>query len=207
MRLYSKLILLLIIKRHLESLTLFKSASTDWRQPLKASIRILLLLVAMAVGVSSCGYRNPYVYSGPTKTIYITNWKNRTSKLNLNSDIYKSLLKWYQKSGSFKVSKQKSGADFILAGEIVSINLPSLTYNTASDSSAVEVKLTIRYILKDLKQNQVMFEQSKATLSEDYTVSADTAVTADNEQDALEEIIDNMSETIYLKTLKKLSKM
>ncbi len=172
---------------------------------MKAISRTILLLIALAVGISSCGYRNPYVYTGPTKTIYITNWKNNTSKLQLNTEIYRSLLKWYQKSGSFKVTKKKSGADYILAGEIVSINLPSLTYNSANDSSTVEVKMTVRYILKDLVQNKVLFEQKKTTMSEDYTQSSDSAISADNEQDALEEIIDNMSETIYLMTLKKIT--
>jgi len=172
---------------------------------LKALIRIIPLFLVLAVGISSCGYHNPYVYSGPTKTIYITNWKNRTSKLNLNTDIYKSLLKWYQKSGSFKVTKKKDGADFILAGEIISIKLPSLTFDAANDASTVKVKLMVRYIFKDLEQNKILFKQSKITLVEDYVTSTDTAVTDDNEKKALEEIIDDMSETIYLKTLKKLN--
>lgn len=179
----------------------------DWRHPLKALIRILPFLLVLAVGISSCGYRNPYVYNGPTKTIYITNWKNRTSELNLNSDIYQSLLKWYQKAGSFKITKKKEHADFILAGEIISIRLPSLTFDAANDASNVEVKLTVRYILKDLTQNKILFEQSKTTFSEDYIISVDSAITADNEKEALETIIDDLSESIYLETLKKLSKM
>ena len=179
----------------------------DWRHPVKKLIRIIPLFLILAVGITSCGYRNPYVYNGPTKTIYITNWKNRTSELHLNTDIYQSLLKWYQKAGSFKVTKKKSGADFILAGEIVSIKLPSLTFDAVNDASTVEAKLTIRYILKDLKQNTILFEQKKTTLSEDYITSKDTAITADNEEKALEEIIDSMSETIYLKTLKQLARM
>ena len=171
---------------------------------MKALIRIIPLFLVLAVGISSCGYRNPYVYNGPTKTIYITNWKNRTSELNLNTDIYQSLLKWYQKAGSFKVTKNKSGADFILAGEIVSIKLPSLTFDATNDASTVEAKLTVRYILKDLKQDKVLFEQKKITLSEDYLSSTNTQTTSDNEAKALEEIIDTISERIYLNTLKQI---
>lgn len=173
---------------------------------MKALTRIVPIFLVLAFVISSCGYRNPYVYNGPKKVIYLTNWNNRTSELNLNSEIYQSLLRWYQKAGSFKITKNKKDADFILAGEIVSINLPSLTFNSVNDASNVEVKLTVRYILKDIKGNKVLFEQSKTILSEDYVTSSDTSVTADNEEEALKEIIDNMSETIYLKTLKKLAR-
>ena len=174
---------------------------------MKTLIRILPLFLVLTFGISSCGYRNPYIYTGPSKTIYITKWKNRTSELQLNNAIYKSLLEWYQKAGSFKITRKKEGADFILAGEIHEIKLPSLTFNADNDASKVKVELTVRYILKDLTQDKVLFEQSKTTLTEDYDVSTSSAVTADNEQEALDEIIDTMSETIYLKTLKKLMRM
>ena len=78
--------------------------------------------------MAGCGYHNPYVYTGPEKVIYIMDWKNRTSELGLDADIYKSLIRWFQKSRSIKTTKKRDGADLILAGEIVSIDIPSLSY-------------------------------------------------------------------------------
>ena len=112
----------------------------------KCFIPLLILFVFL---LSSCGYRNPNVYSGPEKSIYITNWKNRTNELTLDIKIYQSLVKWYQKSSSITVTKGREGADLILAGEIVSIDLPSLSYGESSAASEVKLKLKIRYILKD----------------------------------------------------------
>jgi hypothetical protein len=156
---------------------------------------------------SSCGYHNPYVYNGPELSLYITNWNNRTSELNLDSKIYLSLIKWYQKSGSIKVKREKAGADLILAGEIISINLPSLTYGVNNATTQARVYLTVRYILKNLKTDKIIFEVSRKVLSETYSINADSTVTSDNESKALDKIINDLSEDIYIQTLGKLRRM
>ena len=43
--------------------------------------------------------------------------------LQLDAKIYQSLIKWYQRSGSLNITKTKEGADYILAGEIISYNI------------------------------------------------------------------------------------
>jgi Lipopolysaccharide-assembly len=156
--------------------------------------------------LTSCGYYNPYVYSGPDRDLYITNWHNRTNDLLLDAKIYQSLNRWYQKSGSIKVTKQKEGAQLILAGEIISIDLPSLSYGTGNNATEVKVLLTVRYILKDLQNGKVLMEVAHEVWTEEYKVGASSSENADNEKDALAIIIDDMSEKIYIKTLSILSK-
>lgn len=174
---------------------------------MKSIFRLLLLTLTISALLASCGYRNPYVYSGPDRTIYVTNWKNRTSELQLDSTIYQSLLKWFQKSGSLKITKSKEGSDFILAGEIISIALPTLTYNASNSASQVKIRLKVRYILKDLTTDEILIEQPQATMTEEYTVTSSYSTTKDNENDALETIIDELSQKIYQDTLLKFSKM
>lgn len=155
----------------------------------------------------SCGYYNPYVYSGPEKVIYITNWKNRTSELGLDSDIYQSLVRWFQKSGSIKISKQKEGADLVLAGEIVSISIPSLSYGAGNTTSEIKVKLTVRYILKDLTTGKAVMEVPKELWTEGYLVGASSSETRDNQDEAIKTIIDDLSQKIYQQTLVELPKL
>lgn len=167
---------------------------------------LISLFLLTGFGLVSCGYYNPYVYSGPDRDIYITQWHNRTNELLLDAKIYQSLTQWYQKSGSIKVTKQKEGANLILAGEIVSIDLPSLTYGTGNDATEVKVLLTVRYILKDLDTNKVVLEVSNEIWTEEYKVGLSSSESADNEKDALKTIIDDISEKIYIKTLSYLAK-
>jgi hypothetical protein len=169
-------------------------------------VKILLRLfpiLLLGLVIASCGYRNPNVYTGPSKTIYIKEWKNRTSELNLNSDIYRSLTKWFQKSGSISTIRKNEGADLILAGEIVSIELPSLSYSNRV-ASEVKVKLRVRYILKDIASQKVIIETPDETWTEEYLVSSNVTTNLDNEADAIDVIIEDLSQKIYQKTVSEL---
>lgn len=157
--------------------------------------------------LTSCGYYNPYVYSGPEKVIYITDWKNRTSELGLDNQIYQTLVRWYQKSGSIKISKQKEGADLILAGEIISIDLPTLSYGSGNTASEVKVKLKVRYIIKDLATGKIVLEVPKELWTQGYLVGASVSETEDNQDEAVETIIDDLSQKIYQQTLVELPKL
>lgn len=163
------------------------------------------LCLILLILVTSCGYRNPYVYSGPEKAIYVTPWKNRTSELQLDAKIYQNLVKWFQKSDSIKVVNKKEGADFILGGEIISIDLPSLSYGKSNVTKEVKLKLKIRYIVKDLMTKEILVEVPGEVRTEEYTVTSDVSTTSDNEKEALKIIIDDLSRDIYLSTLNKLS--
>ncbi len=174
---------------------------------MKPIFRSLVVFLTIALLVSACGYRNPYVYSGPDRTIYATTWKNRTNVLLLDSKIYQSLIKWYQKSGSLIISKDKENADFILAGEIISIDLPSLTYGGANTTSEVNIRLRVRYIMKDLRNGNVLIEQPSEVWTEAYKVGPNSTVTKDNENEALEVIIDELSQKIYQRSLIEFAKL
>jgi len=174
---------------------------------LKRFIRWVLLCMAVAIFLSGCGYRNPYVYSGPDKSIYVTTWNNRTSDLQLDAQIYQELLKWFQKSRSLKITKSKEGSDFILAGEIISADIPSLAFDAGNTASDVRLTLKVRYIFKDLATDKVLIETPSETWQQSYTVTSDAAETRDNAKEAQEKIIEDMSQMIYQRTLLEISKL
>ena len=166
------------------------------------NVSILLFLILVA----SCGYRNPNVYNGPSKVIYATEWKNRTSELGLDSKIYRSLTSWFQKSGSITTVREKDGADLILAGEIVSIELPSLSYGS-NVATEVKVRLKVRYILKEISTNKVLLEVPSETWTEEYLVTTSSSTNSDNETEALDQIIEDLSKKIYQRTVAILPKL
>lgn len=167
---------------------------------------ILPLLLLSVLVFTGCGYRNPNVYTGPEKNIYITNWNNKTNLLSLDIDIYQSLVKWFQKSGKIIVTNKREGADLILAGEILSIDQPSLSYGQRRAATEVKLKLTIRYIIKDLNSGTVILEVPSELWSEDYLVGDTSSETSDNEKEALDTIIDDLSQKIYRAAIKELTK-
>lgn len=174
---------------------------------LKTKIIFLSIGLIFTFLLSSCGYHNPYVYDGPDKTIYLASWKNRTSELQLDSRIYQSLIKWYQKSESLRVVKDKEGADLVLGGEIVSIDLPSLSYGANNTTREVKLRMQVRYIMKDLKNDSIIFQEPGQLRTEAYTTSQNHSINSDSEKEAIETIIDQLSQDIYLRTLEKLPKL
>ncbi|MCL7489558.1 MAG: LPS assembly lipoprotein LptE [Desulfobulbaceae bacterium] len=168
------------------------------------SVLPVLLILAFLLG--GCGYYFPHVYDGPTKKIYMANWKNRTSNLGLDSDIYQSLSSWFQKSQAIILTKNKEDADLILAGEIMSIDLPSISW-TDTRATEVRVRLDVRYILKDLQTDEILWEVPKEIWTEEYPTTGGSAAMADNEKKALDQILDDLSERLYLGTLEKLRQM
>jgi hypothetical protein len=167
----------------------------------------LLPLIAIACIFAACGYRNPNVYTGPHKSIYITEWKNQTSELGLDSKLYRSMTKWFQKSGSISTVRQKEGADLILAGEIVSIELPSLAYGAGRLTAEVKVRLRIRYIVKEISSNKILLEIPDQMWEESYLVSYNSSETMDNETKALDKIIEDLSQKIYQRTIATLPQL
>jgi len=174
---------------------------------LKTTLRLSSLFLLISMFLAACGYHSPYVYSGPEKSIYVTHWKNRTNALQLDTKIYQSLTHWFQKSNALKVTNEKTGADLILAGEIISIQLPSLSYGAGNNTTEVKVILNVRYILKDIKTDKVLLEVPVETWTKDSRIASSSTATSDNEAKALASIIDDLSEKIYIKALDRLSQI
>lgn len=171
---------------------------------LSRTVLILSLFGALLTG--ACGYYFPHIYDGPAKTIYMPNWKNRTSQLGLDSEIYQTLSRWFQKSGAITLTKNREEAEMILAGEIVNIDLPSVSWDANARSSEAKVKLVVRYILKDIQSDEILWEVPSETWTEAYSTTGGSSERTEAEKQALEQIITDLSERIYIGTLSKLRK-
>lgn len=167
-----------------------KTPSTFWA----------LLLVSLLL-LGGCGYYFPHDYQGPRRVIYAATWNNRTNKLNLDMRIYQSLSRWFQKTQSIDLTKEKAGADYVLSGEVISIDLPTVSWNSSSSTTGTKVSLYVRYSLKNLKTGKVVWEVNSKLYTADTTVQVATVASDD---EALGTIIEDMSENIYLGVLKKL---
>ncbi|NLZ17250.1 MAG: hypothetical protein GX087_05900 [Desulfobulbaceae bacterium] len=169
---------------------------------MKRSGRVFLALFLLsAFFLAGCGYYFPHVYDGPERRVYMPNWENRTNKLGLDNRIYQSLARWFQKSDMVMLTKERAGADYILAGEIVAIDLPSVSWDGVTRASGINVKLVVRYVLKDLKSGEIVWEVPGKLYSADYT---EARVSASGDEMSLREIVDDMSEEIYVGTLHRI---
>ncbi|WP_028579187.1 LPS assembly lipoprotein LptE [Desulfogranum japonicum] len=162
----------------------------------------ICLFALITLCLTSCSaYYFPHVYHGPERTIYMPTWQNRTNKLGLDAKIYQELSRWFRKADSVNLTKDRESADLILAGEINYIELPSVSWDGSGSATDVKVRLGVRYVLKDIQSGEILWEKPKEIWTEDYTSST---INAAVEDEALDEIVSDLSESIYLGILKRL---
>lgn len=168
------------------------------------TIKNLLFFLCVFLVLGGCGYYFPHVYTGPERLVYMPNWKNRTDKLGIDNSMYKSLSAWFQKSEKINLTKDRETADLVLAGEIISIDLPGVGWNTDAQTTDVKVMLRLRYVLKNVRTGKILWEVPNEVWTENYNTLTNLA---DTEEKAVDEILDEVSEKIYLGTLDKIRKM
>ena len=166
------------------------------------SRRAACLLLALALpALAGCGYSFPHVMDGPERVIYMPDWENRTNKLSLDNRIYQSLARWFQKTDAARLTKTREGADYILAGEIQYIDLPSVSWDGVTRSKSINVILVVRYALQDVKTGKLIWEVPGKAYTADYS---EERVSAAGDEVALDEIIADMAEDIYIGTLRRI---
>jgi len=180
--------------------------NTKKEQTVKLSRTVLILCLLTGFFVGGCGYYFPHVYDGPAKSVYMPNWKNRTSQLGLDAQIYQTLSRWFQKSGAITLTKKREEADIILAGEIVNIDLPSVSWDADARTKEAKVHLIVRYIIKDIHTDDILWEVPNEVWTEAYSTAGGSSAMAEAERKALDQIITDMSERIYIGFLDKLRK-
>jgi hypothetical protein len=165
-----------------------------------------LLLFLMAVLLCSCGYTNPYVQKNANadeayaKTLLITTWQNRTNELGLESAYFRLFNTWFKRSSKVSVVFEEDQADLKLTGEIFSIDLPGLFYNSFDEAIEIKIKLTVRFTLYDNRNNEILWQEKHYTIYEPFLLDPSGEQTQYNRKQALFRIGDEISELIYLRT-------
>ena len=169
---------------------------------MKISRRAACLLLALALpALAGCGYHFPHVMDGPERVIYMPDWENRTNKLSLDNRIYQAVSRWFQKTDAARITKTRAGADYILGGEITYIFLPSVSWDGMSRAKSINVVLVVRYVLQDAKTGKIVWEVAGKAYSSDYS---EDRISAAGDEVALDEIIGDLAEDIYIGTLRRL---
>ncbi|MDH3348629.1 MAG: LPS assembly lipoprotein LptE [Desulfobulbaceae bacterium] len=172
---------------------------------MKTLITGLLLFLSITALLGGCGYYFPHIYEGPQVTVYLPEWKNRTNQLDIDTKMYRSLSGWFQKSKAISTTKIKENADLALAGEIISLDLPSAAWDENSVANVVKVRLKVRYVLKDLKSDEILWEEPGKQWSED-SAAGNNMISLEDENRAVEKIIDDISQRLYIGTLDRIRK-
>ncbi len=163
----------------------------------------LFLLFFVVLLLSSCGYTNPYVRKESQENhvhkLLITTWQNRTNELGLESEYFRLLNSWFKKSSRIDVVFEQEAADLKLTGEISSIDLPGLFYDSFDEALEIKIKLTVDFTLFDNHNNVILWQEKQYTIHEPFILDPAGAQTQLNKHRSLLLIGDEIGELIYLR--------
>ena len=164
----------------------------------------LFMLFLIVILLSSCGYTNPYARNNSkdtyTKTLFITIWQNRTNELGLESEYFRLFNAWFKKSGRIAVVFDEDDTDLKLIGEISSIDLPGLFYNSSDKALEIKIKLTVSFTLYNTTNNSILWQEKQYVIYEPFLLDPTGEETQYNKKRALLRIGDEIGEIIYLRT-------
>ena len=164
----------------------------------------LFMLFLIVVLLSSCGYTIPYARNNSkdtyTKTLFITIWQNRTNELGLESEYFRLFNAWFKNSGRIAVVFDEDDADLKLIGEISSIDLPGLFYNSSDEALEIKIKLTVSFTLYNTTNNSILWQEKQYVIYEPFLLDPTGEETQYNKKRALLRIGDEIGEIIYLRT-------
>ena len=162
-----------------------------------------ILLFILVISLCSCGYTNPYVQKNSqgtnAKTLLITTWQNRTNELGSESIYFRLFNAWFKKSANINVVFEENEADLKLIGEISSIDLPGLFYDSFDEALEIKIKLTVRFTLYNKSDNTILWQEKQYTRYEPFLLDPSGEKTQYNKERALLRIGDEIAELIYLR--------
>ena len=164
----------------------------------------LFMLFLIVVLLSSCGYTNPYARNNSKdtykKTLFITIWQNRTNELGLEFEYFRLFNAWFKNSGRIAVVFDEDDTDLKLIGEISSIDLPGLFYNSSDEALEIKIKLTVSFTLYSTTNNSILWQEKQYVIYEPFLLDPTGEETLYNKKRALLRIGDEIGEIIYLRT-------
>jgi len=167
---------------------------------MRPRIPIAILTLALLGLAAGCGYYNPYVVRQDSKpiTVHRTLWNNQTTELGLDTVFLQSMSRWLRKTPLITLKDKAEDAEYIIEGEIVSVDFPETSYGTGKQATQVRADLVVSFSVIERATDKPLWQKKNYTKSETYFTTGDTMLMDTNRKKALAKIADQLAEEIYL---------
>lgn len=172
-------------------------------------IKILSPFLLAIFLLAGCGYYNPNMLpeeqQGPAVKMYVPLWTNPTNELALESKIQNALQNWLIQSKQIILTSANTESDYIMEGSITSVQYPGRSYDETDTAKALKAILTVSYSITDKKTDKKIWKETKS-LEETYSLGSSSSITDANKKRALDIMVDDLAEHIYIRTYKALNR-
>jgi len=181
-----------------------KTSPTPLYRP---GMRLILLLSLLIL--AGCGYYNPNMLpddeQGPAMKFYVPLWSNPTNELGLDSRIQNGIQDWLIQSKRIILTSGNTEPDYIMEGQINSVQYTGRSYDESNTAEALKAYLNVTYSIIEKKSDKKIWSESR-TMEETYSLGSSTAATDASKRKALDIMVDDLAEHIYIRTYRALTR-
>lgn len=143
-------------------------------------------LVAVASALAGCGYSFQGTLPDHIKTIAVPIFVNRTQQPAVESVITRAIVDAFATNGRLRVVRPED-ADAIVDGEVIGYTVGPIAVDPSLAVQQYRLGVTLNLRLRDLRRNEVLFEQTNFTEQADFRVAGSVAQTLSVEAGALQQ--------------------
>ncbi|MBI1733797.1 MAG: LptE family protein [Candidatus Rokubacteria bacterium] len=138
----------------------------------------------VAVALAGCGYSVRGALPSHIRTVAVPIFANRTTEPAVEGLLTRAVVEAFSTNGRLKVVPP-ADADAILEGEVTGYALSSIAFDPSANVRQYRLVVTMNLKFRDVRRNEVLFEQRAFQERADFQVFAAVAETISREESAL----------------------
>jgi hypothetical protein len=152
-------------------------------------------LGVVAFALAGCGYSFHGTLPDHIKTIAVPIFVNRTQQPAVESVITRAIVDAFATNGRLRVVRPED-ADAILDGEVIGYTVGPIAVDPSLAVQQYRLGVTLNLRLRDLRRNEVLFEQTNFSEQADFRVAGSVAQTLSVEAGALQQAATEIGRSI-----------
>jgi outer membrane lipopolysaccharide assembly protein LptE/RlpB len=147
-------------------------------------VKRALVLAVLAVALGGCGYSMRGQLPPHIKTVGVPIFLNRTTEPAVEGLLTRAIVEAFSTNGRLRVVRPEE-ADAILEGEVTGYTIDSIAFDPRANIRQYRLTVTLNLRFRDVKNNQMLFQQVSFQERADFQVVSAVADTISREENAL----------------------
>jgi outer membrane lipopolysaccharide assembly protein LptE/RlpB len=157
-------------------------------------------LALLAGVVSGCGYSFRGTLPSHVQTIAVPIFVNRTQEPGVESIVTRAIAQAFSTNGRLRVTRL-ADADAILEGEVTSYGVQAIAFDETLNVQQYRLVVTLNLRLRDVRRNEVLFQQTGVTEQADFRVLGPVSATIAREETALSQAAADIGRSVVSLTI------
>lgn len=167
---------------------------------MRASLRLLSLIVGSVVFVAGCGYSFRGNLPNHIQTVGVPIFANRTSEPGVENFLTSAVVEAFSTNGRLRVVRPER-ADAVVDGEVVGYEVQSIAFDPNANVRQYRLLVTLNLRMRDVRQGQVLVDHRGLQERADFRVLGAVSQTISREEGALRQAAVEIARSIVALTL------